>query len=52
MNNKLLKEILNMIALPFNWLDDERAIFNNGDVKYGIVVEYLTLNLGRLLDYC
>jgi hypothetical protein len=43
--SNLLKEILDMVALPYQWLDSERAIFKFEDISYGIIVEYLELKL-------
>ena len=41
----LLKEILDMVALPFKWIDDERAMFSFDDRLFGIFVEYMILGL-------
>jgi hypothetical protein len=43
--SNLLKEILDMVALPFKWIDNERAIFRFNDAKFGIHAEYQTLKL-------
>jgi hypothetical protein len=41
----LLKEILDMVALPYKWIDEERAVFSLNDVKYGIFVDFQVLSL-------
>lgn len=43
--SNLLKEILDMSALPFKWIDNERAVFRFNDSKFGIYVEYLEIRL-------
>lgn len=43
--SNLLKEILDMVALPFKWIDEERAIFRFNGLKFGIYVEYLEIEL-------
>jgi hypothetical protein len=40
-----LKEILDMKALPFDWINENQAIFKLGSQRYGIFVEYLELQL-------
>ena len=36
-----------MVALPYKWLDSERAIFEFQDKKYGIFIDYQVLNLSK-----
>ena len=43
----LLKEILDMVALPCKWEDSERATFLADDLKYGIAIEYLMLDVSN-----
>lgn len=40
-----LKEILNMTALPFNWLDDKRCQFTIQNKQIGIFIEFVDINL-------
>lgn len=39
-----------MVALPYKWIDSERAIFEYENYKYGIFIEYLQLRVNRV-DY-
>jgi hypothetical protein len=41
----LLRELLNMNPLPFEWLDNERATFSFNEQAYGIFVGYMGLTL-------
>ena len=43
--SNLLKEILDMVALPYKWLDLERATFKSDDKKYGIFIDYQVIQL-------
>ena len=43
--SSILKEILDMVALPYKWIDDKRAIFSYQDKKYGIYIDFLDLKL-------
>lgn len=43
--SRLIKEILDMVALPYEWLDDERCVFEFNGKKFGIFAEYLELKL-------
>lgn len=43
--SKVLKEILNMTALPFKWIDSQRCIFNFDNKKFGIFADYQSLKL-------
>jgi len=43
--SNLLKEILDMLPLPYKWIDNERATFSLEDVNYGIFIDYLSLDL-------
>lgn len=42
---KLLKEILDMVALPYEWSSDERATFEFNEKTFGIYVEFASLEL-------
>lgn len=42
---KLLKEILDMAALPYNWLNNEKATFSFNGKTFGIVIYFLKLEL-------
>ena len=44
----LLKELLDMEALPFKWIDTERCVFKFNDIKFGIYAEYQELDLGKI----
>lgn len=40
-----LKEILDMKALPFEWIDEDRCTFKFEDKLFGICIDYLNLEL-------
>ena len=43
----LLKELLDMEALPYKWIDNERCVFKFEDIKFGIYAEYQELDFGK-----
>lgn len=50
--SSILKEILDMVALPYKWIDDKRAIFSYQDKKYGIYIDFLDLKLKKIYEVC
>jgi len=46
-NTKLLLELLDMVPLPFKWLDNNRAVFTFEGRNFGIYVDFLSLVLKK-----
>ena len=46
--SNLIKEILDMVALPYKWIDKHKALFEYDDKKYGIYVDYFHLKLSTM----